>query len=310
MTHEQRFLPLSEIDRPRISLRPVRRRSPEYTELVESIAKDGLLQPILVRPKDGRYEIVEGWHRFEAAKEAGLVAIPCLIREMTDDEVLIFQLKCNAIRPKTHTFEYARRLKMLMESGRSLLELCVLIDKTPQWVKDQLQLNRLCESAIPAFERGEISMKAALALANLPADLQEKFVDDAIGMGASEFIERAKLANRDYKAYLMRLQQEDRKFGVDTNPKPRAINVLKREALKPTKWKGVCEALGAKTPRDGWVACLQWLLRLDPITLEAKRAGRQEKEKDSEVRATRDEWMKLNRDLIKKFVFDHSKTGD
>lgn len=307
MTNEQRHLPLTDIDRPRISLRPVRRNSPEYAEMVESIAKDGVLQPILVRPKDERYEIVEGWHRYEAAKEAGLVSIPCLIREMSDEEVLIFQLKCNAIRPKTHSFEYARRLKMLMESGLTLPELCARIDKTPKWVRDQLQLNRICEEARPAFERGEIPVTSALALANLPGDLQEKFVDDAIAMTAKEFVSRAKAAKRDFQAYLMRLRQEDWDNGAST-PKPRAINVLKREALKPKAWKDVCQAAKCKTPRDGWVACMSWVLMLDPVTVENRKAGRQEKQKDEDVRATRDEWRKLNRDLIRKFVLNNQKS--
>lgn len=306
---QQQRISLTEIDRPRISLRPVRRDSPEYAEMVESVAKDGILQPILVRPRNGRYEIVEGWHRFEAAKEAGLVSIPCLIREMTDEEVLVVQLKCNTIRPKTHTFEYARRLKMLMASGLTLPELCRKIDKTPQWVRDQLQLNRLIEPARPAFERGEIKMTAALALANLPDDLQEKFIDDAVAMPATEFVERAKEADRDFKAYLLRLKDEDRVLGA-IEPQPRAINVLKREAVRPKRAKEILKLVDAKTPLDGWVACLQWVLRLDPVAVEHRKAGRQEKESDEDVRARRDEWRKLNRQLIEKFVKPKSETGD
>ena len=224
-------------------------------------------------------------------------------------EVLVFQLKCNAIRPKTRTFEYARRLKMLMEAGLTLPQLCAMIDKTPKWVEDQLQLNRLCDAAKPAFERGEIAMTAALALANLPGDLQDKFVDDAIAMKAGEFVERAKAAKRDFAAYLLQLRQEDREQGVGV-VKPRAINVLKREAIKPKYAKDVLKAVKAKTPRDGWVACLQWVLRLDPISVENRKAGISEKQKDEEVRATRDEWRRLNRELIKKFVYDNPRTGD
>jgi len=300
----QEHIPLTDIDKPRISLRPIRRDSSDYAEMVESIAKDGVLQPILVRPKDGRYEIVEGWHRYEASKEAGLVSIPCLIRDMADKEVLVFQLKCNAIRPVTRSFEYARRLKMLMEEGLSLTELCTLIDKTPNWVSDQLQLNRLCEAARPAYERGEIAMTSALALANLPSDLQNKFVDDAVAMKPKEFVPRAKAAKRDFQAYLMKVRQEEWDEGA-TSPKPRAINVLKREALKPKAWKDVCDAARCKTPRDGWVACMSWVLMLDPVTVEKRKTGREDKQKDEDVRATTDEWRKLNHDLIRKFVFKH-----
>lgn len=306
---QQQTILLSEIDKPRISLRPVRRASPEYAEMVSSITKDGILQPILVRPKDGRFEIVEGWHRYEAAKEAGLESIPCLVRDLTDEEILVLQIKCNSIRPVTRTFEFARRLKILMEKGFTLPELCAKIDKTPKWVRDQLQLNRLCEEARPPFERGEIKMTAALALANLPTELQSKFVDDSVSMKTSKFVERAKTANRDYKAYLLRLSTKDYEKGA-ISPKPRAINVMKREALKPQNAIKVLKAAKAETPLDGWVACLQWVFKLDPISVENRKAGRKEKEKDAEVRANQEEWRKLNRDLIKKFVHNKLETGD
>lgn len=295
----QQTIPMRQIDKPRVSLRPVRRNSPEYVELVESIAKDGILQPILVRPVKDRYEIVEGFHRFEAGKEAGLVEMPCMVKKMTNLEVLVAQIKCNAIRPPTRSFEYARRLKLLMEHGISMPQLAALIDKTPKWIQDQLQLNRLCEEARPAFKRGEMSMSSALALANLPTDLQSKFVDDATAMKTREFVDRAKGALRDYKAYLLRQQSKDLEIGA-TVPTPRAINVIKREALKPKYYKEVLKASEAETPLDGWVACLQWVLKIDPVSVKNRKTARQEK--DSEVRANRDEWRKLNRDLITKFV--------
>jgi len=304
----QQSIPITEIQRPKRALRPIRRDSAEYLELVESISKDGVLQPILVRPlESGGYEIVEGWHRYEASKEAGLDEIPCLIVELTDDEVLIFQLKCNSIRPKTQTFEYARRLKLLMERGLTMPELSRLIDKSPKWIKDQLHLNRLCEAAQAPYERGELKMTSALALANLPRDLQDKFLDDAISLPAPEFVERAKAALRDFKAYLLRLQKEDREFGVSV-PTPRAINVLKREVLDSKNAKKVLKAVQAKTPLDGWQACLSWVFRLDPISVENRKS--KFKEQKDEVKMNRDEYFRTNRKIIEKFVLPQSRTGD
>lgn len=308
MSNEQRNIPITDIDKPRISLRPVRRKSIEYIEMVESVRKDGILQPILVRPKEGRYEIVEGWHRYEAAKEAGLEEMPAMVRDMTDRDVLIFQLKCNAIRPETRTFEYARRLKILMEEGMTLDELSVLIGKSQEWIKNQIQLNRLCEEARPAVVEGKIKMGSALALANLPLDLQPKFLDDAIEMGQPEFVDKAKAARRDFQAFLLQEQQYNYDIGA-TRPNLRVINVLKREALKPTNAKKVLKAVKAKTPLDGWVACLQWAFKLDPISVQDRKAGRKGKEQ-ADRQANNEEYRKMNRDMIKKFVVPQSRNGD
>jgi ParB/RepB/Spo0J family partition protein len=302
MKDELKHLPLTSIDAPRISLRPVKFKAVEYVEMVESIRKDGVLQPILVRPRGDRHEIVEGWHRYEASKEAGREDIPCYIKEMTDEQVKVYQLKCQAIRPKTLTFEFARRLKLLMEGGSTVVELSQQIDKSPKWISDQLYLNRLCEKARPSYDRGEISMNAALALANLPMGLQDKYVDDAVAMRSGEFCDRAKEVLRDYKSSLLKTRVEDKKHGV-TPPMPRAMNVIKREALKPSAAEAVLREANAKTPLDGWVACLQWVLKIDPLTVKQRLAGREERQKDADVRANREEWRKLNRDLIKKFIY-------
>jgi hypothetical protein len=229
-----------------------------------------------------------------------------MIREMTDRQVLIFQLKCNAIRPKTALFEYARRLKILMKEGHTAASLSKLIDKTPRWIQTQLYLNRLCEEARGPVENGDITMGSALALANLPADLQPKFIDDAIKMKQVDFLERANAANRDFKAYLLHVQQEDREVGAVT-PKLRAINVLKREAVKPKQAKTVIEATGATTALQGWSACMSWMFKLDPISVERRKTNRKEKEKGT---ANQAEYHHLNRDMIKKFVHHQSSSGD
>jgi ParB/RepB/Spo0J family partition protein len=309
MESNQQDILLTNIIRPKIALRPVRRNSPEYIELVASIRKAGVYQPILVRPVEDGYEIVEGWHRYEASKEAGRTSIPCIVREMTDHEVLIAQLQCQSIRPRTAPFEYARRLKLLMQGGLTLKQLSEMISKTPGWIQSQIQLNRLCEAARAPVENGDIKMTAALALANLPADLQEKFIDDAISMPAQEFTERAKEALRDFKAYLLRLQQEDRETGA-AKPSLRAINVLKREALKPKYSKPVLKAMKAKTAADGWMACLAWMFKLDPISVERRKTNYKEKCETQDRTMNMAEYRRTNREMIDKFVNHESLSGD
>ncbi|MHC4299388.1 MAG: ParB/RepB/Spo0J family partition protein [Planctomycetota bacterium] len=327
MSEDQRHIPIDRIEKPKAALRPIRRKDAEYIELVESVKKDGVLQPVLLRPSycvgckhkacleaacpvrepTEDHGMVEGWHRLEAAREAGRASIPALIEELTDRDVLIVQIKCNAIRPRTRTFEYARRLKLLMEEGFTKPELAKLIDKSPSWIDDQLCLNRLCEEARAPVERGEIGMQSALALANLPSDLQPKFLDDAIAMKQPEFVERAKAANRDFKEFLLQERLHNREIGA-APPTLRAINVLKREAVKPKNAKEVLKAARAKTALDGWRACLAWVFKLDPISVENRKAGKKE-DPDARV-ANNAEYHQLNREMIRQFVKPQSETGD
>ena len=288
-----------EILKPKLALRPVRRNSVEYIELVQSIRKDGILQPILVRPTEEGYEVVEGWHRLEASKEAGLTMIPCIVREMSDKEVLVTQVKCNSIRPVTNKFEYAKRLKHLMEEGYTLAQLSQLIDKSPEWIREQLQLNRLADDLRHYMTDNKISMKAALALSNLPVELQRKFIDDALKMPAAEFEARAKSALRDFKAYMINKREEDLKKG-GLEPRIRPQSIVRKEAFDLSNGRDIIKKEQLSTAQEGWEACLAWLFRLDKSTIEKRKKG--EKAEEKYLRLNNDEWRKLNRKILDKYL--------
>jgi len=156
-------------------------------------------------------------------------------------------------------------------------------------------------------EAGQMTMKAALALANLPEDLQPKFLDDAITMDTNEFCVRAKAALRDFKAYLLRVQQDEKQLGA-VIPKLRAVNVLKRESITPKYSENVLKKSKAKTPADGWNACMSWIFGIDPVSVERRINNRKDEEHATQMSAA--EYRKANREMIKKFVKPTSKTGD
>lgn len=75
------------------------RKSPgDVGDLVDSVREKGILEPVLVRPVGGRYELVVGSRRFEAAKVAGLKKIPAIVRPMTDEDAIIVSLVENIQR--------------------------------------------------------------------------------------------------------------------------------------------------------------------------------------------------------------------
>lgn len=91
-------------------------------ELVESIKANGVLSPVLIRPKgNDTYEMISGHRRLHAAKLAGLTAIPSIIRELTDDEAVIAMVDANIQReellPSEKAFAYKMKLGAMNRQG-------------------------------------------------------------------------------------------------------------------------------------------------------------------------------------------------
>lgn len=92
-------------------------------ELAESIREHGVLVPCIVRPKEnGRFEMIAGHRRRHAAMRAGVTTIPCLIRDMTDDEATIFMVDSNSQReqllPSEKAFAYKMKLEAMKRQGQ------------------------------------------------------------------------------------------------------------------------------------------------------------------------------------------------
>ncbi|MCX6578657.1 MAG: ParB/RepB/Spo0J family partition protein [Candidatus Aminicenantes bacterium] len=87
----------------------------DLTELSESIKEKGILEPVLVRPKDGQFEIVAGERRYRAAKLAGLKEIPCIEYDVPDNEALELSIIENIQRKDLDIYEQSYSLKSLSE---------------------------------------------------------------------------------------------------------------------------------------------------------------------------------------------------
>ena len=86
-------------------------------ELVESIKANGILTPVLVRPDDeGTYEMISGHRRLHAAKRAGLLRIPAIVKEMTNDDAVIAMVDANVQREEILASERAFSLKMKLDA--------------------------------------------------------------------------------------------------------------------------------------------------------------------------------------------------
>ena len=139
---EFREIPLDQIVEPWVVLRVVNRESVEYLELRDSIARQGLLNSICVRPsrrRPGKMEVVDGLYRRAACCELRRPAMPCIVKHnLTDEDVLALQIQANALRPETTVIEYARQIKRIMDAitarqgtDATLADVSNLIHKTP-----------------------------------------------------------------------------------------------------------------------------------------------------------------------------------
>jgi ParB family chromosome partitioning protein len=158
----------------------------KIAELADSINADepggkkrGVIQPIIVRPAaGGRYKIVVGERRWRAARLAGLLTIPVIVREMGDDEALDLQLAENADRDDLHPLETAAAYQRQLERpGMSLDKLSAKVARDKRTVRRWLSLNNLAPEARAAFAENKILLGHALELARLTAEQQPEALE-------------------------------------------------------------------------------------------------------------------------------------
>ncbi|MBI2508653.1 MAG: ParB/RepB/Spo0J family partition protein, partial [Betaproteobacteria bacterium] len=131
---------------PRLRLDPEALR-----ELADSIKAQGVMQPILARPRgDGRYEIIAGERRWRAARMAGLATVPALVREVPDRHVLAMALIENIQREDLNPLEEAAGLKRLIEEfGMTHADAAAALGRSRAGITNAL---RLLELAPPVQE--------------------------------------------------------------------------------------------------------------------------------------------------------------
>lgn len=137
-------------------------------ELSASIAAKGVLQPILVRPSENGYEIVAGERRFRAARQAGLVTIPAVVRELSDQETLEIAIIENLQREDLNPMEEARAYKQLLDFGLTQEKVSEAVSKSRSAIANTLRLLTLPDDAQEALERGAITAGHARAILSQP----------------------------------------------------------------------------------------------------------------------------------------------
>jgi ParB family transcriptional regulator, chromosome partitioning protein len=149
---------------------PRRGFSPEaLAELAASIKTSGILQPIVVRGRGDRYEILVGERRWRAAQQAGLSRVPVLIREASDADALELALVENLLREDLNPLEEAEAYHRLMaEFAWTQDEVARRIGKDRSSIANALRLRRLPDVIQEDLRAGRLTMGHARALLGLP----------------------------------------------------------------------------------------------------------------------------------------------
>jgi ParB/RepB/Spo0J family partition protein len=258
----------------KLQLRPVDKRTVGYRELRDSIKEHGLWQPILTRlASDGVYEVIDGFYRYNCCKELRLKTVPCLIRELTDKEVLVVQIQTNAVRLETDPIDFARQMwRMVKEEEITVGQMAHMVKKSPTWVRKMLKITRLCGEVKTAVQRGEVTISVAHEIAKVPAAIQKELLPHAIVISAGDFLPIIRERVRQFKDAIKtgRMEAYYRSV-IEPTPHLRKMKELRAELRTPTEGAHFLAQVCTETPMDGWRMCLNWVLHLDPDSIEAQK---------------------------------------
>ena len=147
----------------------------ELIELAESIKRQGVLQPIVARVSNDRFEIVAGERRWRAAKIAGLQQIPVIVHQMTEEEAMIIALVENIQRENLNPMEEAYALdRLAKEFGFTHEETAKAVGKPRATISNLLRLLQLHPEVKVMLEKGDIDLGHAKVLLGAETAKQSK----------------------------------------------------------------------------------------------------------------------------------------
>ncbi len=186
----------------------------DLDDLAASIREKGVLQPLIVRVRrDGTYEIVAGERRWRAAQMAQLHALPVIVREFTDTEVLEVAIIENIQRADLNAAEEAAGYKQLMERfGHTQEKMAEALGKSRSHIANLLRLLNLPMPVLELLRKGDLSAGHARALipAQDPLKLAQLVIKGGLSVRATEALVKREMAGEPEAKPARRSEAEEK----------------------------------------------------------------------------------------------------
>lgn len=234
-------------------------------ELAQTLDKEGLLQPIVIREIDegDKYEIIAGERRFRAAKSLHWDKIPAIVNNMDDDQAASLALIENLQRENLNPIDEAHAYTNLMKlNNLSQTELAKNMGKSQSYVANKLRLLKLTPKVQSYLVSGEITARHGRALLNLSEKDQGRVVDEILKNNLN--VKDTEAIARDVDGYFAKKEKEkteEKRRVVNRIPKDLKvqINTIK-QAVKLAKDSGIKVKVSENKDPDDY-----------KITIELKR---------------------------------------
>jgi ParB family chromosome partitioning protein len=205
---------------------PVRSESDDVAELVDSIREHGLLEPIIVRPRSKRFEVVAGNRRLRACKQLKQRRVRCMVTDLDDAAAYEVSLVENVQRKTLSPLEEAAAFKVYCTKGGwgSQTKLAQRVGKSQEYVSHRMRLLDLPEKARLALQTGKITPTAAQELA---------WIEDGASVEtALEMLQTEKQNTKAIRRLGKEIVPEDKDAGSDTFIRPSKPEDDQKKLLK------------------------------------------------------------------------------
>ena len=186
MEHNEKTIAVVLIDEPTEAMRTEIPRDAIF-ELGEDIAKNGLINPITVRPKGERYEVVAGHRRFLAHRFKGMPLIRCIVRELNDADAFAIMTSENLKREDVNPVDEATHASRAVAYCKGDIDAAAkMCGESKYWVETRLQIAAMPDEMKAALREAKIKLGVALALAECPHEIDRSaMLTMAINQGVS-----------------------------------------------------------------------------------------------------------------------------
>ncbi len=229
---EVRNIPLNKITpnpyQPRHSFKEA-----ELAELSESIKENGIIQPIIVRRKENKYELIAGERRLRASQMAGLKEIPAIVKEINDEQMLQIAIVENVQREDLNPIDEARGYQMLIDNFKMKHnQVAQMVGKSRSHISNMMRILELSAKIQQYIEKGLISFGHAKVLLSLNNQKRMQYAEMIVSRGLS--VRELEMASKQ-KA-MEKKKKKTNKFAYIEDNLSKALN--RKAELRYSKGKG------------------------------------------------------------------------